>query len=206
MPLAADEHQSGHARIAVSLACDLRRSHSLPSRPSRSWSGSQDLRDGIEPGALVVRFDLRGVLVVSPSTNSDFTSEASYPRTEFLGWSSVNSSSPSLSTRLVSFPSWARRADQGRHFGGGRLVVPRRTDHLWRKGQEVLVQPSAIDRRRIDQRREPSDRLLTPPELAAREPCPSEEEDEQRVAKPRGSAEADTRRPAWRLRAPQARP
>jgi hypothetical protein len=58
----------------------------------------------------------------------------------------------------------------------------------------VLVEPSPIDRRGIGKRLESSDGVLTPPELVAIEPRPSEEQGEQSEAEPRGSAEVDGRR------------
>ena len=162
-------------------------------RPMSCFERPADLRDGIETRALVVRLDRRGARGVPVDEQRrhqrGFVSRELVPLAKQRQHQLVVVLDAAAQFSLVDQPR-----DQGRHFGGARPVVPRRADHLGREGQEMLVQPTPIDRRGIGQRREPPDRRLTPPELAAKERRRSEQQAEQGDAKPRGSAEGDTRR------------
>ena len=83
--------------------------------------------------------------------------------------------------------------DHGGDFRGPRPVVPRRSDHLREKFEDVLIEPLPIDRRGIGKRLESAESSFATEEEEGEECGAGQEKSEESGSCRGGSAEVDRR-------------
>ena len=175
VPPSGQERQSGQRQGSPSTCASIVGApFAPPISADQLLERLADLRDGIEPRALVVRLDLRGARRVPVDEQRlherGLVSLERVLRTKQRQHQLVVLLDAAAQLSLLDQPR-----DHGRHFGGARPVVPRRADHLGRKGRRrarrAIADRSTPDRQAARTVRSPSRARQN---WQAEEPRPSE--------------------------------